>query len=107
MSPYQGSDCSTSSASNGCAVTYCNEAPAESERVAAGALTIQGSETVVLDEENSFSASADRALFSSGDDVLLIWSRATRSRACVARCPRRRARRSPRLRPSRSRRCSS
>jgi hypothetical protein len=71
MSPYQGSDCSTSSASNGCAVTYCNEAPAESERVAAGALTIQGSETVVLDEENSFSASADRALFSSGDDVLL------------------------------------
>ncbi len=71
MSPYRAGDCSTSPVKNGCAITRCNAAPPESERVAAGALTIQGSETVVLNEDNDFSASAERALFSSGDEVLL------------------------------------
>jgi hypothetical protein len=71
MSPYQGGDCSTSPVKGGCAITRCNAEPPKSERVTAGALTIQGSETVVLNADNAFRASADRALFTSGDDVLL------------------------------------
>jgi hypothetical protein len=71
MSPYQWGDCSTSSVRGGCAITRCDSQPPESELVTAGALTIQGSETVVLNEDNEFRATAERALFSSGDDVLL------------------------------------
>jgi hypothetical protein len=71
LSPYRFGDCSTSPVVGGCVITQCRSEPPESERVAAGTLTIQGRETVVLDEANEYRAGGERSLFSAGDDVLL------------------------------------
>lgn len=70
LSPYEWGDCTTSNVGGGCAVTTCGSLPPESEQVTAGPLTIQGKETVVLNEDNSFRASAERPLFAAGEEVL-------------------------------------
>jgi len=62
--------CSMTPTSDGCVVARCESDEASGEPAAAGAVTIQGDATVVLDADNAWTAEGDGALFGNGDEVL-------------------------------------